>query len=63
MNRKLCTCCRAPITVPTAKNVRPMTYDFIYALIGECEACGSTQCWVLWELPDEMLADVDMEAA
>lgn len=64
MTQKLCTCCRTPITVPTAKNVRAWVYPFIYGLIAECPNCMSTACWVMWRLPDEMLADVDkMEAA
>lgn len=50
-----CTCCRAPLAIAQSRNPRPMTYDFIYAVIFECPNCMSTQCHVLWELPDEML--------
>ena len=58
-----CTCCRSPLRIDECRNVRPMTYDFIYALIAECPACMSTQAWVLWELPDEMLVEREEEAA
>lgn len=56
---KSCTCCRTPITVPTCRNVRPMRYDFIYALIAECPTCMSTQAWVIWELSDEQLEELE----
>lgn len=61
---KSCTCCRAPITVPTCRNVRPWVLPFLYALMFECPNCSSTLAAVIWELPDEMLAEVPaVEAA
>lgn len=49
---RLCTCCRTPVYIDGCRNVRPMVYDFMYALLAECPACHSTLAFVLWELPE-----------
>lgn len=58
-----CTCCRAPLAIAQSLNVRPMRYPFFYGLIFECPSCMSTQCHVMWELPDDMLDEAAEEAA
>ena len=56
---KTCTCCKAPIVITPQSHPRPMVYDFMYAIIGECQEprddgapCFSTWCLVLWEEPE-----------
>lgn len=60
---RLCTCCRAPLLIAECLRHRAMTYDFIHSIIAECPHCMSTQCWVLWELSDEQLAELAREEA
>lgn len=60
---RACSCCRTPLRIAECQNARPMVYDFLYAIIAECPRCMSTQAWVLWELPDEMLDEREEEAA
>ena len=52
---KRCTCCRQPLRIAECINPRPWVLPFLYAMIAECPECASTQCFVVWELPDDVL--------
>ncbi len=58
----ICTCCGRELRIAECQNVRPWVCgDFLYALMAEAPCCATTRCWVLWELPDEMLVESERE--
>jgi hypothetical protein len=51
----ICTCCNRELRIAECQNVRPWVCgDFLYALLAE-HGCGSTRCFVLFEVPDDVL--------
>jgi hypothetical protein len=60
---RACTCCRTPLRIDECLRHRAMTYDFIHSIIAECPNCMSTQCWVLWEIPEELMGEREEEKA
>jgi hypothetical protein len=61
---KTCTGCHGPIAIAESARPRVMWFDFLYAMIYECPRCGSTQALVIFELPDDVLAqDGDINGA
>lgn len=51
----ICTCCNRELRITECSNVRAWVCgDFLYALLAE-HHCGSTRCFVLFEVPDDVL--------
>jgi hypothetical protein len=52
---KHCTCCHSPLRIAECINPRPWVLPFLYGIIAECPNCAGTQCFMLHEVPDELL--------